>query len=385
MRLLAISHSAILDVNRPLFYQLAQRGHRVLLVVPSRWKNDYGTGYLAPVPLATGARDRVALRSLAVRRFRQTSIHVYTAPALVHLARWRPDVVFIDEEPWSVAATQWLAVARLARAPVIVHTEENRERRFPAPLAALRRLVLARSDHIFTTSEDARALIANEGFDTSASVFPHAVDPDLFFPGAPRARLRDRFHIGFAGRIVPAKGIETLLHALAILHAPPRDAVPPILDIFGSGAEEYVARLRQRQADLGLTAEQVVWHGPLAHDAVPEAMRALDLLVVPTIDYQGYKEQFGRVVIEALACRVPVLTSDNGELPLLMRATGGGMVFRQGDAGDLAARIAEAVAAPAQLDAMAERGYQHVRAHYSYEALARQFEQVASRLVACAS
>ena len=57
----------------------------------------------------------------------------------------------------------------------------------------------------------------------------------------------------------------------------------------------------------------------------------LDVLVLPSHTTPTWKEQFGRVIVEALWCGVPVVGSDSGEIPWLIELTGGGLVFPEGD------------------------------------------------------
>jgi glycosyltransferase involved in cell wall biosynthesis len=88
--------------------------------------------------------------------------------------------------------------------------------------------------------------------------------------------------------------------------------------------------------------DRVEWRGYVPHERAHEAYAALDLLIVPSRSVSGWEEQFGRVVIEALASGVSVVSSDSGELSNLIRRTGGGWLFAEGDAHGLAARIQEA-------------------------------------------
>jgi glycosyltransferase involved in cell wall biosynthesis len=64
----------------------------------------------------------------------------------------------------------------------------------------------------------------------------------------------------------------------------------------------------------------------------------MDVLVLPSRTMPTWKEQFGRVLIEAMACGVPVIGSDSGEIPTTIGEAG--MVFSEGDADGLAAQIA---------------------------------------------
>jgi L-malate glycosyltransferase len=61
--------------------------------------------------------------------------------------------------------------------------------------------------------------------------------------------------------------------------------------------------------------------------------------VLPSRTTATWKEQFGRVLVEALACGVPVIGSDSGEIPWLIGLTGGGLLFKEGDSNQLACQL----------------------------------------------
>jgi glycosyltransferase involved in cell wall biosynthesis len=77
----------------------------------------------------------------------------------------------------------------------------------------------------------------------------------------------------------------------------------------------------------------------LRHDQMASGYAQLDVLVLPSRTTPTWKEQFGRVVIEALWCGVPVVGSDSGEIPWLIELTGGGLTFPEGDRDKLAEQL----------------------------------------------
>src|SRR6202030_1687141 len=77
----------------------------------------------------------------------------------------------------------------------------------------------------------------------------------------------------------------------------------------------------------------------LSHDRMPSGYAQLDVLVLPSHTTPTWKEQFGRVIVEALWCGVPVIGSDSGEIPWLIEMTGGGLIFPEGDREELAERL----------------------------------------------
>ncbi len=94
----------------------------------------------------------------------------------------------------------------------------------------------------------------------------------------------------------------------------------------------------------------------LAHDQMAAGYAQLDVLVLPSRTTPTWKEQFGRVIVEALWCGVPVVGSDSGEIPWLIGLTGGGLVFPEGDSEALAGRLSELREAPALRERLALAG-----------------------------
>jgi glycosyltransferase involved in cell wall biosynthesis len=110
--------------------------------------------------------------------------------------------------------------------------------------------------------------------------------------------------IGYLGRLVAQKGVLDLVEALALLPAHIR------LRLIGDGALR--PRIKARAAELGLRerVELVAWTND-----VPAELRRLDALALPSHTTPTWKEQFGRVLVEAMSCGVPVVGSSSGEIP----------------------------------------------------------------------
>lgn len=103
--------------------------------------------------------------------------------------------------------------------------------------------------------------------------------------------------------------------------------------------------------------------------AVPAAMRDLDVLVLPSRTQANWKEQFGRVLIEAMSCGVPVIGSTCGEIPHVIGDAG--IVFPEGDVAALQSALMRLIEHPDLWHDLSRRGRQRVLDSFTQAAIAR--------------
>jgi glycosyltransferase involved in cell wall biosynthesis len=302
-------------------------------------------------------------------------LHLYRGLANA-VADARPDLFYYDQEPWSLSSVQGVRAAARAGAVIVGFTWQNLMKRYPPPFPALERWVHRRTRLIVAGNEEAAAILRRRGYAGLVNVVPQfGVDPATFHPGpSTRADLHvpaDAVLVGFVGRLVPEKGLATVLDAL------PR--VPDLrLALAGVGPQEKA--LKAQAARLRI-ANRVHFLGGFPSDRVPHVMRALDALILPSRTTPKWKEQFGRVLIEAMATGIPVIGSSSAEIPTVIGDAG--LVFKEGDVADCA-RALRALLDPAARRDLAARGLERVRAHYTVERIAERYweawmEAVAAR------
>jgi glycosyltransferase involved in cell wall biosynthesis len=169
------------------------------------------------------------------------------------------------------------------------------------------RRILAGTAAIHFTSEQERTEAGELGIKNRAVVIPNAAELPIETNkrrGQFRARhpqLADRTIILFLSRLDSIKGLDLLLPAFAQA----RKQYPcSMLVIAGSGEAAYVSHLQQEAARLGI-ASDMIWTGFLAGEEKWAAFRDADIFVLPS-----YSENFGVAAVEAMACGLPVVVSD---------------------------------------------------------------------------
>ncbi len=296
--------------------------------------------------------------------------HMHYYPGLHrHVRAWRPDVVHVDEEPYNFATAHAIWLARRFGARAIFFAWQNIYRVYPPPFYFFELYSLLRSHAAQAGTRQAQEVLRRKRYSSPSAVFPQfGVDAALFAP-APRPQAPSGvFRIGYVGRLVPAKGVHVLLRAVSRLD------FPYAVEIFGAGPAETA--LRARAAALGIE-DRVNFRGHVDSDTMPDRYRELDVCVLPSLTTPQWKEQFGRALVEAMVCGVPVVGSDSGEIPEVIgsaAAEQGGLTFPEGDAGALAETLERLHADPALRERLAGQGRRRALAEYTQE-------EVASRTV----
>lgn len=360
--LLVVSHACVVPENQVVYGELVDRGWNLALVVPDRWRHEYAAADFAP-RVSPGLEGRVVAAPIALPGRPQR--HFYRCRPDRILRMLEPRVVFIEEECYSVPAMQWALAARRCRIPYGLQAYENLDRPLPRAARTIRSWVLPRAAFVAARSPTAADLARAWGACGHMALVPPAVPAWDASPPAPGPRP---FCIGFAGRLVPEKGIWDLVEAVRRLDGPVR------LLLAGSGP--LLDDLRSLELPNG---DIVVWTG-LDHGGMVRAYAGMDVLVLPSRTTPAWAEQFGRVLVEALWCGVPVVGSDSGEIPWVIRATGGGVVVPEGDSTALAAALAGLRGDAALRDRLARTGRDSVVRQFSTPAVADALEAALSNV-----
>jgi glycosyltransferase involved in cell wall biosynthesis len=369
-KVLVLSHAGVLEVNRAVFQELAHWTADVTMVVPREWKGDLIRG------LRFEAKDSdrsLRVIPLPVAFSGKGSLFFYRSSLRRALGGWEPEQVFLDEEPWSLAALQtYLA---FPRAEISFFTKENLNKTIPWPFSRLEQWIFRRTQRAFVVSEEVEQVLRAKGYRGAVQQLHHSYDPELFKARSTgeRERIRDDFSlprdtivIGYFGRLTVEKGVLDLAAALQLLASEP-DLPPWFFCCVGNGRAEH--DLKQALSSLPVNRYRVL--GALSHDRVGTLLAAMDVLALPSRTTPRWKEQFGRILVEAMACGVAVVGSDSGEIPHLIGRSGGGLVFREGRPAELAARLTRLLKDPALLERHRSDGRSYVEQTLTHATVAR--------------
>lgn len=286
--------------------------------------------------------------------------HFHYYPRLAeHLGRLRPDLVHIDEEPYDFVAYHALREARRVGAKALFFTWQNLERRYPFPFGWLEAQMLRRIDGVIAGSEEAAAILRRKGFAGPLFVIPQfGVDPNAFsFRDA--EPLYPPFVVGYVGRLVEEKGVLSLIRALADLGG------RWSLRVLGEGPMHQPMQAEAQRLGIG---SRIEFRGTLPSSAMPGFYHGLHALVLPSLTTRRWKEQFGRVLVEAMACGVPVVGSDSGEIPQVIGDAG--LVFPEGESEALRRQLRLLIEDGDRRHELARRGRERVLERYTHQRVA---------------
>ncbi|MBI3763745.1 MAG: glycosyltransferase family 4 protein [Chloroflexi bacterium] len=335
------------------------------VVVPPEWRDERGVLRLE--------REHTRGYQLVVEPISfNGNFHLHYYPRLGRrIAETQPDVVHIDEEPYNFATLHALRLAKRHGAKTLFFSWQNLARQYPFPFNWMERAVLNSADFAILGSHQAVEVWRAKGYRGPAAVIPQfGVDPDIFAP-RPSPGPEREFTVGYAGRFVEEKGIDLLLRAVVELEAPAR------LSLLGAGPARANLEKLARELNLG---ERVRFDDWIPSAQLPAYLLQLDTLVVPSRSRPNWKEQFGRVLIEAMACGVPVVGSTCGEIPNVIGDAG--LIFPEEDVAALTAHLRALKGDAALRASFAERGRARVLAHYTQAQIAAQTVEVYRKVVA---
>lgn len=352
IRVLRIYHSAVVDEYRQREALLrSEHGYEVQLVCPPAW-SEGGS-------VVTASRETAFPVHVIDVRGRQHPILFWYAQQVLRrvLREFQPHIVDLQEEPYSLAVTMALRAIRMEvpTARVCVYTAQNIRKRYPPPFAQLERRAMASVDAAYPCSTEAGEVLRAKGFTGALHVLPLGVslgpEPVPRHTGLPLT-------VGFVGRLEPYKGGELAVRAFGLAAA----GIDARLEFVGAGSDE--AHLRALAADLGL-GDRVDFAGPVPQDEALARIRDFDVLLIPSLTTSSWKEQFGRVAVQAMAAGTPVLASRSGSLAEVVGDAG--VLAREGDVGDFSSELGRLLRDPAHRQAVAVRGRHRAENQFGWE------------------
>ncbi len=361
-----LSKAVVVGAYQRKLEEIARLGVELTVIAPPAWREPR----VGLIPLERRFTAGYTLLTLPMAANGHHHIHFYRGLRPL-IQRLRPQVFHIDEESFNLATFQAMRVGVAVGARCCFYNWANIDRRYPPPFSWFERYNLRHAAHAIAGNQEAATILRRHGYRGPISVIPQfGVDPELFAPVSTRPP-RSAWVVGYAGRLVPEKGVADLVEAVAGLPAHVH------LRLIGDGVERE--RLRALANRLGIV-DRITIQPAVASTAMPAALRELDALVLPSRTQPNWKEQFGRILIEAMSCGVPVIGSTCGEIPQVIGDAG--LVYPEGDVVALRAALSRLLNDPAFSAELARRGRERALRQFTQAAIARQHVAVYRAMLA---
>lgn len=242
----------------------------------------------------------------------------------------------------------------------------------------IKRTVKEQADLFLAMSEGARKALLEEGVPESRiKPLRGAVDTEKFKPGPKDLGLAREwglppkaFTVLYVGRLAASKGVFVLLEAFERLAAVEKNIFLLLVGKDEEGIGEWVKK-RNMEGRVRLA-------GFVPYEKITAYFRLSDLFVLPSLPTKGWVEQFGYVLVEAMACGVPVLGSDCGAIPEVVGEPR--RIFKAGSADELSRLILGWKRRPQAIQRAKAR--RRAVENFSSEKLSRSIAEIYSGLLA---
>ena len=370
-RLLSVGHSYVVALNRRLAHEMARAGSDkwdVTAAAPEFLHGDLRPIYLEPIEGEACALERV-------NAYASRKIHwMFYGRRLRSLLAQPWDFVHCWEEPYILSGAQiarWIPEG----VPWAFWTAQNLAKKYPPPFSWMERYCVRRCTGWMAGGHTVEQTLLARGYDSKPRrILALGVDTDVFSPAPSRKRVELGWGddgppvVGYLGRFVADKGVQLFMDALNEIVTPWR-----ALLVGGGPMEGDVRKWSERYPERVKIVTGVI------HDKVPEYLNAMDILCAPSQTMTHWREQFGRMLVEAFACGVPVIGSDSGEIPYVIADAG--VVAGEKDQGAWVRAISELLESPARRRDLAERGRARAVANYAWPIIARRHLEFFEELI----
>jgi glycosyltransferase involved in cell wall biosynthesis len=320
MKILYIWHAAVEKNYRKLFSEMAKE-NEIFLITSHRWYEGSRDQFFNRDPEID--KNFKIFKFFAVFHNHIRSFFYLNFFKMIYiLLKVNPEVIYLREEPFSINAFQWVFLAKIfsKNAKIVIESDENLLINHPKLFLLIEKYVLNKIDCLACVPTKGEELYRSKNFKKKILKTFNFYNEELFKPIAKNIAIKELklslssnpIIFGYAGRITEEKGIEDLLNAFLMLF---KENQNTMLLIAGKGETSYENKLKSFVKENNIN---VYFLGPLPLEKLVFFYNALDALILPSHSTSWWIEQFGRVIIESMACGTPVIGSSSGEIPVVI-------------------------------------------------------------------
>ncbi|MFP7473333.1 glycosyltransferase [Niallia taxi] len=335
MHLVVVSHACVTDVNQQIYAEIEKLGHKVDLIVPS---NFVAPGLaLEPISVKRWPEFKGRIIEIPTALNKSIPLHFYRKSMKSYFREYKPDAVYVAEEPYSLSCFQAIKCAIPYTKAIGFYSAQNINKNYPYLFRKIEKYVYRHSKVAVSISRDVTTVLRDKGYEKNICEIPLGVDEDHFVISS-QLKLEakkqcgipsDAYVIGYAGRLVEEKGVDLLLKASSQM----MNSIKNIyIMIVGRGPQAEELKVLAKKLSI---RDKVLFIENAVHSDMPKWFNCMDVHVLPSKTMSNWREQFGRVLIEAAACGVPTIGSSSGEIPVVLKSLGMASIFEEGNVEEL--------------------------------------------------
>ncbi len=308
-------------------------------------------------------RDRLTISAVPTLGHSSESKYVFLPGILRLLYRFRPDLIHVEQGAAALSNLQWVCARRLLglRSKMVFFTWLNWDSPARGVFRQVESMNLRYSHGAIAGNATGAEILRRKGFKGKLSVIPQiGIDPKAYARRpSPEICARHRLSgvvIGFIGRLVEEKGIFDLLNAASRLRG------EYTIVLAGDGP------LRTSIEQQATSGSRIRYTGPLKEEELIPLLSNMDVLVLPSRTQDFWVEQFGYVLLEAMASEVAVVGSSSGEIPNVIADAG--LIFPEGDVKRLTVALQTLIDSAQRRCELGQKGRRRVLEEYTHTRIA---------------
>ena len=346
-KILFIWHGGVVETYQKYIEELAKYDDLDVTLLLPEWSIEGSQKVTAYIPKDAKYKVIVAKGTAP----QEPLINIF--PSLpYYLWKIKPDIVHLFEEPWHNIAIYldfWMnIIGRFHKMKLIFQTFQNQIEDYQKNWQFVQNMTFKTSSAAISCTNDGVDVLKHWGYKKPIYFIYPGIETKLFgFKDSTHLREKlglTKFTIGYFGRMIKDKGVEDLIEGCKKLQFPYQ------LLMIGEGSDKkYFQTL----------TDNAIWLSAVSPNEISEYYSALNLLVLPSRTTPRWKEQFGRVLAEAMLCGIPVIGSSSGEIQNVIGDAS--LIFDEGDSKDLSRKIWQIYQDKELRDKIIEKGLERAK------------------------